>query len=230
MPTRAENRDDVTARILAAARAQLGSVGPQQLSLRGVARDVGLVSSAVYRYFGSRDELLTALIVEAYDALGDATQAAEVALGRAGRVGTGRYRRRWHAICEGARTWAVAHPHEYALLYGTPVPGYAAPQATVGPGVRVGLQLLQVVHEAAEQGALRRDAVPPAAPALRRQVEGLGLDPVLDGGTQAAVFMAWAQLFGTLSFEVFGQLHGGPDPELFIDHVAGSTADRVGLP
>ncbi|GMA87288.1 hypothetical protein GCM10025868_25380 [Angustibacter aerolatus] len=72
--------------------------------------------------------------------------------------------------------------------------------------------------------------MPPAAPALRRQVEGLGLDPVLDGGTQAAVFMAWAQLFGTLSFEVFGQAHGGPDPELFIDHVAGSTADRVGLP
>ena len=88
------------------------------LSLRAVARELGMASSAVYRYFPSRDELLTALIVDAYDALGD---TAEQAL--AGRCG-GRRPTRWLALSTSIRAWAVAQPHEYALLYGSPVPGY----------------------------------------------------------------------------------------------------------
>ena len=117
-------RKEITAEILAAARAQLREVGPGELSLRAVAREVGMVSSAVYRYFASRDELLTALLVDAYDALGSEVEAAA-----ADRRGG--FEARWVRVAVAVRDWAVAHPHEYALLYGSPVPGYQAPGDTI---------------------------------------------------------------------------------------------------
>jgi AcrR family transcriptional regulator len=80
-----------------------------------------MASSAIYRYFASRDELLTALIIDAYDAL---ASAAEAAASRADLPG------RWLAACHAVRAWALANPHEYALIYGSPVPGYhATPRA-----------------------------------------------------------------------------------------------------
>ena len=90
-----------------------------------------MVSSAVYRYFPSRDDLLTRLIIDGYDALGR---------GRRGRRPTRRAApaERWLAVCRAVRAWALAHPHEYALLYGSPVPGYTAPQDTVPAASRVG--------------------------------------------------------------------------------------------
>src|SRR3954469_2256357 len=124
--SRAENRVEITRTIQATARRPLAEVGPAALSLRAIARDVGMVSSAVYRYFPSRDELLTALIVQAYDELGDAVERADTpAADRddlAGRVG---------ALCPAIHDGARANPHEYALVYGSPVPGYAAPDTTV---------------------------------------------------------------------------------------------------
>src|SRR3954465_13373659 len=105
-------RAELTAEITDAARRQLAEVGAAALSLRAVAREVGMVSSAVYRYFPSRDELLTALIVDAYDAVGTAAEAALAAHQRAGVV------TRWVAVSTAIRTWALAHPHEYALIYG----------------------------------------------------------------------------------------------------------------
>ncbi len=119
---RARAREGLTREILAAARERLTAEGPAALSLRAVARDVGMVSSAVYRYFLSRDALRTALIVECYDELGAAVESAGAAVDRADLPG------RWLAACRAVRAWSVEHPGEFALLYGTPVPGYAAPQ------------------------------------------------------------------------------------------------------
>lgn len=117
---RARVRASMIEEIKAVARRHLASDGAN-LSLRAVARDLGMVSSAIYRYFPSRDELLTALILEAYDALGDAVEAADAGVDRADLRG------RWHAACRAARAWALAHPAEYALLYGSPVPGTRPP-------------------------------------------------------------------------------------------------------
>src|SRR4051794_10679373 len=128
---RARVRAELTREIADAARRHLASDGAAGLSLRAVARELGMASSAVYRYYTSRDELLTALIVEAYDSLGTAVEEAH------GRVARDDLRGRLRATCRGARAWALAHPHEYALVYGSPVPGYAAPQATIGPASRV---------------------------------------------------------------------------------------------
>ena len=124
-------RAELTQEIKQEARRQLAAHGAQGLSLRAVARELGMVSSALYRYFPSRDELLTALIIDAYDALGEAAEAAS-----AGRPAAD-IRGRLAATCHAVRDWALAHPHEYALIYGSPVPGYQAPQATIAPATRV---------------------------------------------------------------------------------------------
>ena len=139
--TRARVRAALTREIVDAARRHLATDGAAGLSLRAVARELGMASSAVYRYFPSRDELLTTLIVEAYDALG---AAAEEAADNAPRDDL---RARLHAACDAVRGWALAHPHEYALVYGSPVPGYAAPQATIGPAARVGAVLSRIVAD-----------------------------------------------------------------------------------
>ncbi|WP_036964133.1 helix-turn-helix domain-containing protein, partial [Promicromonospora kroppenstedtii] len=77
---RALARETITREILDSARARLTTDGAAALSLRAVARDVEMVSSAVYRYFPSRDALLTALLVESYDELGAAAEAADAAV------------------------------------------------------------------------------------------------------------------------------------------------------
>src|SRR3954466_2411468 len=92
-----------------AARRQLAEVGAAALSLRAVARELGMASSALYRYFPSRDDLLTRLIVDGYDALGAAAESADDPAATP--------RERWLAVCRAVRAWARAHPHEYALLY-----------------------------------------------------------------------------------------------------------------
>ena len=117
---RARARAELTQEIKAVARRQLAQSGAPSISLRSVARELGMVSSAVYRYFPSRDDLLTSLIVDAYDAVGS---AGEQALAR----GRGAVTSRWLRVAEAIRGWALANPHEYALIYGSPVPGYRAP-------------------------------------------------------------------------------------------------------
>ncbi len=224
---RARARDEITAEIKEAARRQLAGQGAARLSLRAVARELGMVSSAVYRYFPSRDELLTALIVDAYDALGARAEAASAEAAGGGPPA------RWLAVCRAVRRWALAHPHEYALLYGSPVPGYAAPQDTTGPASRVGLAMARVLADAYAAGSLTPPADGPTAPsAVLRDAEELAdrLGVHLPGAVITALVAAWAELFGLVGFEVFGQFRGvvGPCPEFF-DHAAARLAHAAGL-
>ena len=116
---RAQARAAMTADIKRIARSHLAEHGADGLSLRAVARDLGVVSSAVYRYVASRDELLTLLIIDAYDAVGEAAERAAADDGAGAEA-------RWVRTCCALRSWAVAHPHDYALVYGSParVRGY----------------------------------------------------------------------------------------------------------
>ena len=129
----------MTDEIKTIARRHLATDGAN-LSLRAVARDLGVVSSAIYRYFASRDELLTALILDAYNALGAAVEAADRGVVEAadGRDAAPRVDALALAgwPCHAVRDWALAAPHEYALIYGSPVPGYQAPQDTVPAATR----------------------------------------------------------------------------------------------
>jgi len=217
---RARVRAELIREIVDVARRHLASDGAAALSLRAVARELGMASSAVYRYFPSRDDLITALIVQAYDAVGSAAEAADAPLPRPD------LRPRWQATCAAVREWALAHPHEYALVYGSPVPGYAAPQATVGPATRVGLVLCRVVADGLAAGVV--DPGPPTdvlAPTLAADV---GLS---DTALTVRAVEAWTALFGLVNFELFGHTHN-----IVVDHAAyfaestAHLADTLGLP
>lgn len=236
---RALARETITREILESARARLGTDGPAALSLRAVARDVEMVSSAVYRYFPSRDALLTALLIEAYDELGDAAEAAD-----AGVTDRSDTPARWLATFRAVRAWCVAHPGEFGLLYGTPVPGYAAPRDTVAPATRVVRVLVSIVGDAYAAGA-RPTPVPvsgaaPAgpgtiAPALAFIAEhGLMAGSDLSGDdlpeTVRRALMAWTALFGVISFELFGHQVGSvADPEAWLDEVALRLGADLGI-
>ncbi|WP_188286007.1 TetR/AcrR family transcriptional regulator [Streptomyces sp. CBMA29] len=221
-------RIEVTAAIKEEARRQLAAEGAARLSLRAVARELGMVSSALYRYFPSRDDLLTALIIDAYDAIG---AAAEDALARAVEQDAAPADR-WAAICRAAGEWAVAHPHEYALIYGSPVPGYTAPLDTIGPASRAALALFSVVRDAHRDGLLTQPPGNPLAAPVRADAARLAaeLAPDLPVRTVAALVAAWAQLFGLISFEVFGQFNRVVEARReFLDLAAAGLARQVGL-
>jgi AcrR family transcriptional regulator len=149
-------RAELTREITEIARRQLATEGAAGPSLRAVAREMGMVSSAIYRYFSSRDELLTALIIEGYDAIGAAVEQAEAACPRVDYPG------RWLAACQALRGWALAHPHEYALIYGSPVPGYQAPQQTIASAARVAAVFGKIISDAHQAGAASGEQAGPA--------------------------------------------------------------------
>ncbi|MFE4832562.1 TetR/AcrR family transcriptional regulator [Streptomyces sp. NPDC056672] len=247
-------RTEVTAAIKDEARRQLAAEGAARLSLRAVARELGMVSSALYRYFPSRDDLLTALIIDAYDAVGSAAEqalatgdfAASAAPASSGPADAAESAKsvessadphepvdhvgRWTAVCAAVRAWALAHPHEYALIYGSPVPGYSAPQLTVAPASRVALTLISVAQDAHRAGGI---TLPALSDELRPEAERLtarfdfGLPPEV----VAALVASWAELFGLLSFEVFGQFNDLVEArdELFAQATR-RLAHNVGLP
>ncbi|MEO5901588.1 MAG: TetR-like C-terminal domain-containing protein, partial [Ilumatobacteraceae bacterium] len=157
---------------------------------------------AVYRYFPSRDDLLTALIVDAYNAFGAAVEDA------ASRRRRSEFLTRWMALCVAVRSWAIANPHEWALLYGTPVPGYAAPQDTIDPAALAPLAFLRVVAESVAAGTVR--SIPTTLPrGVRADFAKLRGDAVLDvpDDVLARALGAWAALFGSVNLELFGHLH-----------------------
>ncbi|WP_280235843.1 TetR/AcrR family transcriptional regulator [Nocardia cyriacigeorgica] len=187
------------------ARTQLATEGAAALSLRAVARELGVVSSAVYRYVRSRDELLTLLVVDGYDALGDAVDAAVAA---APADSAARLRAAAHAV----RDWALAEPAWYGLLFGTPVPGYAAPaDQTVTPGTRVIATLLRLIASAHRDGALTEPASTPISPATITDFTRIRdeFDIELPDGLLARALVLWSALFGAVSFDVFDMYGSG---------------------
>lgn len=178
------------------ARRQLAEGGVGALSLREIAKEMGLVSSAVYRYVPSRDALLTWLISDAYNRLGATAEAADAAHARDDLAG------RWRALAGSLRDWARAHPADYALVYGAPVPGYEAPPETYAPAQRWLEIMIDVL--------VRSDstAPDPADPAVRDLLADLRdrRSPGSPLGGVAAGLGAWTQLHGLVSLEIHGQL------------------------
>ena len=191
------------------------------LSLRAVARELGMTAQALYHYFASRDDLLTALIADGYHAAADAVAA--------GRDGAAPDRRsRMVGAAQGYRRWSVAHPHEFRLVYGDPVPGYRAPAG--GPterlGLRVGAEFTRACfpdRTAADLAALGARLGGPET------VEG---DPPDWAPIPVAVRVRlaewWGQLHGLVALEVQGHLRfTGTDPALVYTGAAERLADRI---
>jgi AcrR family transcriptional regulator len=211
---RARARAELTAEIKAAARRQLAEIGAPALSLRAVARELGMVSSAVYRYFESRDALLTALIVDAFDAVG---RTAEAAVDGAPEDVLDQ----WHALATSIRGWALANPHDYALVYGSPVPGYEAPPDTVTPAARVSMVMLRIVGGGVASGQIDPAPTAPVPAAVHADLARLRdlAAPDVPDEVLCRALLVWTGLFGAISYELFGHLHGViDDNDAFFDH------------
>jgi AcrR family transcriptional regulator len=224
---RARVRAEMTEEIKAVARRHLAAEGAN-LSLRAVAREVGMVSSAVYRYFPSRDELLTALIIDAYNSMGEAGEAAEAAVAdRADLLG------RWLAVTNALRDWALARPHEYALLYGSPVPGSAAPQDTIGPASRPVVVMGAILSDAQAAGPLADEGAAAYLPHKLRAEVRHAAELVAAGVSEpvmARALIAWTEVFGAISFDLFGRLNNVIDErDAWFDHQMRAMASFIGI-
>ncbi|MDN6330944.1 MAG: TetR/AcrR family transcriptional regulator [Micrococcaceae bacterium] len=225
---REQARERTMAEIMRIARDQLVAEGPAALSLRAVARQLGIVSSAIYRYVSSRDELLTLLIVEAYSDLGGQVEKA-VAAAPAHPL------ERFTALARAVRSWALDDAARYALLFGTPVPGYAAPAAlTNDAGTRVVVALFTILDQAWANGMITTAVSGSAIPErLGRDLEAIRQDYGISMPAElvARGFSCWSGLFGAVTFEVFG--HYGPatfgDPGEIFERTIRLLATQVGL-
>ncbi|BBX73473.1 TetR/AcrR family transcriptional regulator [Mycobacterium shinjukuense] len=198
MGKRRDSREHIEAKILDIGRRHLADQGAVGLSLRGIARELGMVSSALYRYVSGRDELLTLLLVDAHSDLADTVDRARETVAEV-----------WSddviAIAHAVRGWAVAHPAGWALLYGTPVPGYHAPVSRT-----VGTRVVGALYDAIAAGIATGDILLTNDPApqpmssdfehIRHQFGFPGDDRVI-----AKCLLLWAGIVGAISLEVFGQ-------------------------
>lgn len=219
-------RAELTREIKEQALAQLASSGGAALSLRAIAREMGMASSALFRYFHNRDSLLTELIIDSYSSLAEAAEAAEE------RVHDQTVEDRWVAICHGVRGWAIDRPHEYALIFGSPIPGYAAPPGTIAPASRVPLLLGDLLGDLISDRAHVEGAQPEPPVGLQRAIDPVR--PMMPEGVPSDLIvrglMAWTYLFGAVSFEVFGHRHNVIlDAEAFFDHEVRRLAEMLGF-
>ncbi|WP_280247863.1 TetR/AcrR family transcriptional regulator [Nocardia abscessus] len=197
---RARARAQTMNDIVRIGREHLATDGAAALSLRAVARDLGVVSSAVYRYVRSREELLTLLVVDGYNALGD---AVDDALADAPDDPIDQLR----CLGRTVRRWALAEPARYGLLFGTPVPGYDAPAAeTVAPGTRVIATMLTLFARAHHVGRL---AVPAREPRISAPLAGSFTSIREEFRLELPDWLVvrgvtfWVGLFGAVSADVF---------------------------
>ncbi len=208
-------------------REHLATDGAAALSLRAVARDLGVVSSAVYRYVRSRDELLTLLVVDGYNALGD---AADAALTGAAEDPIDRLR----VLGRTVRRWALAEPARYGLLFGTPVPGYEAPAAeTVAPGTRV-IATMQTLF--ARAYAIGKLAPPSREPRVSAPLAGSfarirdEFQLELPDWLVVRGVTFWVGLFGAVSADVFDMygLDTFADRDELFEHQLDALLDMLG--
>lgn len=210
---RQESRERIEAQLVEIGRRHLVTDGAAGLSLRAVARELGMVSSAVYRYVANRDDLLTLLVVHTFSELAQVVEEA--------RADVTDWRADIVATVGAARRWALANPACWALLYGSPVPGYhAPPERTVGPGTRVVAALFDAVAVGIAAGGVP-DPKGAVAPPLSDDYQRIRAEFGFPGGDEVLTkcFLLWAAVVGVIGNEVFGQYGADTltDPELAVD-------------
>jgi AcrR family transcriptional regulator len=226
----------MTAEILAVAGAHVARDGAPALSLRSIARDLGMAPSALYRYFDGRDALLSALILSAYRALATAAEQAADEAARRVAVESAAPEddaEQWMAVPRAMRRWALDQPHQWGLIFGTPVPGYDAPEDTVEPYARVAVALVRPLVAAYEAGRLRAEPRPrPVDDDLRLAVMPVveGLLPDMPVEVVVRVLETWITIVGAINLEVFGHWRNTVlDPGLLFESAIRDAAAAVGL-
>ncbi|WP_173405722.1 WHG domain-containing protein [Streptomyces sp. SID5468] len=222
-------KDGLPGGVKEAARGVLGKAGAAGLTLEAVARERGVAVAEVEAVFPHRDDLLTALVIDAYNASGAAMERADEAAREAGASAGARLL----AVTRALRSWSFEHTEEFTLIYGSPVPGYHAPQETVPAASRTPAVLAAIVRAALEGGELTppRRAVPGPPLLLPEAVQ-------LFGGVPEAPFsdiiergiVLWSNLIGLLIFQVFSRTHDSVrDESAFFDYAIAVAAEGIGL-
>ncbi|MDX2140987.1 MAG: TetR/AcrR family transcriptional regulator [Chloroflexota bacterium] len=193
--------EEMQVKIKSFARQQMAEGGTASISLRGIATALQVTAPALYRYYPTRDDLLTALIVDAFNALADALEAAEAAHAAAKAPA------QLMAVLHAYRQWALEHPTDFQLIYGNPIPGYDAPSdVTVPAVVRTFIPLVRPLSLASENGLFTPQPpftdIPPHIAAHEQALVERGSYPI-DVKTFHIAMILWAQLHGVIMLELF---------------------------
>jgi AcrR family transcriptional regulator len=190
---------------------QIAESGAPALSLRAIARELKITAPAIYNYFPSRDDLVTALIIDAYASFGDCQFAARDAVPESATVA------RFRAIGMAYRQWALEYPQRYQLIFGTPIPGYEAPMTETLPSAARSLSaLVSVIDDLRAQGILNAEGFPPTQAGYETQFEvwkGYGGDYHILSLSVAMII--WSRVHGLVSLEIAGNL-----PPIGVDSAA----------
>jgi AcrR family transcriptional regulator len=218
------------------ARGLLVAEGPEAVSLRAIGRSMGMTAPALYRYFGNREDLLAHVCGDIFTEI-----AAEIhaAIGRAAVASGGDMTAKLIAACQAFRGWALAHPREFGLLFGTPLPGLEAVHEKGGPddvvaecAGKFSLEFLVLFFELWSKHPFPVPADDEINPGLRAQLiryrDALGAD--LPAGAVLIFLRCWVRLYGMVSLEVFGHLHFAlDDPAALFDYTLAELAALLGL-
>ena len=213
--------------IRATAWKQIGEMGAAALSLRGIAREMGVTAPALYRYYRDRDALVTALLMDAFTAFGDALETTRDSVSASDHAG------RFRFVCKAYFKWATENPQRYALLFGTPIPGYLFADE-LGPIARRSFLILQgVIGEAYNAGKVVEDLAANRLPTgLNSQYQALkkmGM-PYVPAVTHLALSV-WSEMHGMTSLYLYNYLNSflQRDVEAFVDFEIEKIARVIGL-
>jgi AcrR family transcriptional regulator len=201
-PLRAFQKNDLHSAIKETAWKQITESGAPSLSLRSIARELHITAPAIYNYFPRRDDLITALIIDAYTSFGDSQIAARDSLPVSDLEG------RFRSIGLAYRNWAIKFPQRYQLIFGTPIPGYAAPMEKVQPfGARSLGALVSVVEDFRLAGRLNADHFPHPTPGYEAAFQlWLSYTEPADILSLSVAILIWTQVHGLVSLEIANNL------------------------
>jgi AcrR family transcriptional regulator len=197
-PRQSERQINLMGAIKVTAWKQIAAFGAPTLSLRAIARELGITAPAIYNYFPSRDELVTALIVDAYTSLADSQEAAITHLPADDLPG------RLSALGLAYRQWAVSQPQRYLLIFGTPIPNYHAPdELTLPAATRALLPLIVVLQALYVAGQLQIAKIAPLKPRLESMLKAW--QEAAGGAQPEALYFAlviWSRVHGLVMLEI----------------------------
>jgi AcrR family transcriptional regulator len=207
-PKRTAHQVNMQETIKETAWQQIAEFGAPALSLRTIARTLGITAPAIYNYYPRRDDLVTALIIDAYTSFGDSQLAARDAVPAEDLKG------RLMATGMAYRQWALTHPQRYQLIFGTPIPGYEAPMQQVFPSAARSLSALVSIIEALRLASRLQAA---AFPEVKDEYK-ISFEQWKTYGGQASTLslsvaiLIWTRVHGLVSLEIAGNIPPfGPD-------------------
>lgn len=195
------NQSDTLQQIKDTAWKQIAEQGAASLSLRAIARELKITAPAIYNYYNRRDDLVTALIMDAYRAFGDGQFEA------VGRAPAGDFRAKIRAAGAAYREWAVLNPQRYMLIFGAPIPGYQAPTEKVMPLAARALDpLIDTLEQARLAGQLNMAFRQQISASLIRQLQDWqDLHPVGDAAVLYVALVIWSRVHGLMMMEIGNQ-------------------------